>query len=70
MLITGIAQRPGARTAFDHLDMAGEQRFVRNEEDRVRAFSAARRWTARLVAEEALRLEHGRRKPAPAMLAS
>lgn len=67
IIITGLAQRPGARTAFDHLDMAGQQRFVRFEEDRVRAFSAARRWTARLLADEALRLERARRQTAVAM---
>jgi hypothetical protein len=60
--IVGVAQRPGAVTPYDHLDTVREQRLAENREDRLRASSAARRWTARRVALEAMKLERRRRK--------
>jgi hypothetical protein len=60
--IAGVTQRPKARTAYDHLDSVRGQRVAEYDEQRVRAFSAARRFTGQLAAIEALRLECKRRK--------
>jgi hypothetical protein len=61
--IAGVAQRPGSRTALDHLDILREQRIAKNEDSRVRFFSAARRLTGHLAAIEAMRLEKKRKHP-------
>jgi hypothetical protein len=61
--IAGVAQRPGSRTAYDHLPIVRDQLLDENDEQNLRDLSAARRLTGHLAGIEALRLEKKRRLP-------
>jgi hypothetical protein len=68
--IAGVTQRPRVRTAYDHLYSVREQRVAEYDEWRVRAFSAARRFSGQLAAIEALKLEYKRRNIRSKVLAA